>query len=148
MIRNILTVISLAAISGACTTPPADKIALTLSKDESYLCVADKATGFALNKTTKEWHTIDINTEDSKFILSKSKLKGYSYDIKKLEEDYPMIRCKNEFTKYGTLLCERLMQFSFDKDTLSYHKRSPSGYWSPAYKEDTSYIESGKCRPL
>lgn len=40
---------------------------------DSYICVADMATGFKYNKARDKWEIANFNVDDSKYIVSKSK---------------------------------------------------------------------------
>ncbi len=73
---------------------------------DSYLCVADKSTGFQFNKSTKTWESVNFNVDDSKYIVrpttpdDKVLWPGrYAYGVWKLGENTPMILCKEGISK-------------------------------------------------
>lgn len=112
---------------------------------ESYLCVADKSTGFDFNKTSKEWYSTNFNTTNQKYIISKSIIPSYTWDIKVLgggTEAY----CKNDFNENGILICGVAYEFRINIKKLRYLKSYLSGYYLNG--SDTPYIEIGKCSAI
>ena len=131
---------------------------------ESYLCVADMVTGFQFNEALREWHTSHFK-RNSKYLISKSKVKGYAWEVKPTGSKFAIAGCRDDFDKYDYLYCEDISEtfccsstqvvFRMNKNRLRYDLAYLLGYWTDndlfeAYKErdDNPYIEIGKCRPL
>lgn len=62
------------------------------NKDVSYLCISEEATGFAMNKSTKEWKDSLFNN-GRKYIIKKSNSKKYAYEVTRLGEELPFTYC-------------------------------------------------------
>jgi hypothetical protein len=72
---------------------------------EQYLCVPEMATGFAFNKTTKQWQTAKLST--GQFVISPSKDGKAAYgvtDIGDKGEGLPGY-CDKDFNDAGILFC-------------------------------------------
>lgn len=124
-----------------------------------YLCVAEKATGFAFDKGTKQWNQANFRT-NNKYLISRSNLKDTAWDIKEVGKQSPSIFCDKDINNIGNLFCEGLGTFfRFNNGTLRYMNAYLMGYWSDANPKDksgfvseeggnTPHIEIGKCSPL
>jgi len=123
---------------------------------EKYLCVAERATGFAYNEISKSWENMNFKT-DAKYIISKSNAKGYSFKVTKVGEDNPEFECEKGFNEYGYLLCgEGIGEFKFNKKNGRFIKVYLFGYFNvlPEVNKftdkssDTPFMEIGKCSPF
>jgi len=124
-----------------------------------YLCVADKATGFAFDKGTKQWNQASFRTE-SKYLISPSTFKGYAWEVKRVGQQFTSAMCKDNFNSVGNLFCGGLgTEFKFSSGSLRYMSAYLIGYWPEANPKaksdsereegsDTPYIEIGKCSPF
>lgn len=114
---------------------------------ESYICIPDKATGFAYNKSTKTWYTTSFNIQETKYILSNTdgnwvwKEVGKTFDSKcgKLN-DYGFITCED----FGSTI-------HFNSKTLRFMNAYLMGYVTGDIKSDggdTPSLEIGRCSKL
>lgn len=114
---------------------------------DSYLCVADMATGFSYNKALDKWETANFNVEESKYVVSKSKDKYWQ--VKQIgKSDYSSsYYCNGGFSEYGFLSCSGLLgSFNMNRINLRYIRIFSMGYYNNT--KDTPFIEIGKCSPL
>ena len=115
---------------------------------ETYLCVADKATGFV--KEGNEWSESHFR-EDRKFTLKKEsygvwrwtqigRKGGLTCPVKKDDKgnDFPIVGCQLATFEY----------LIFNKMSLQFIFSTPGGYAIPAYGDDTTVMAVGKCSPL
>ena len=137
----------------------------------SFLCITDHATGFAFNKSSKQWSSVSFKAGD-KYIVSKitpetgkpfDSLKWY---VRKFGEPalpqigFPLSGCKEDFNDVGNLFCDGWVRFYLSKRNLRFFMVSHIGYWSDWPDEltgknkssvegaNTPYMEIGKCSPL
>jgi len=129
---------------------------------DSYLCEAERASGFVYDKETNTWETASIPVENKQYLVSPtgaddivSKALKYNYRIEERVSAKPIINCKtiksadsNEDT--GLILCRGSFGASFNFDTRSgkYIRSQLTGYvmnttGSPS--EKSPYIEIGNC---
>ena len=113
-----------------------------------YVCIADLASGFSFNSSTKTWNTTTFNVKESKYLLS---LKNGRWEWKKFG-DNRAINCSKEFNEYGYLHCEDIEDITFNRKNLRYMRIYPVGYVSGGIlgKEgsDTPVMEIGKCTSM
>jgi hypothetical protein len=117
--------------------------------NESYICVADSATGFAFNKTSKKWKSTFFTTEN-KYIISKSKKAKYQWSVKEVGESYIYSSCKNDFNSGGYIFCIGIGNtFTMNKNTFRFIMTYRLGYLDGIDNDDnTPHIEIGKCSPI
>jgi hypothetical protein len=88
----------------------------SFAEDKNYLCVADKATGFALRNGN--WVSTDFNVSDERYILSLSSEKGkesiYVWKNFGSETGYDC-----EENEYG-IFCNNIEKVLFSKKTNRY----------------------------
>ncbi len=145
MVRTLLTVILFALLSASAYAA------------ESYLCVADMATGFKFDKNRKEWKTTAFKA-GNKYVLTKSKHEGYAWEVKKVGIRITQSWCKKDFDKYGFLLCDGFFAFKFNKNNLRFLNVHSIGYVDenlvdpegnlPKVEGITPLMEIGKCSLL
>jgi len=126
---------------------------------DSYLCVADLATGFSYNKNLDKWEIVRFKADDSKYIVSKSKSEKWAWEIKEIGESKPISWCTNGFDKNGWLHCEGFINLDMNKQNLRFIEANMFGYVYYGIKDEkgknvfpkgfgTPNIEIGKCSPL
>jgi len=123
----------------------------------SYLCVSDKATGFAFDKRAKQWNQANFYVEN-KYLIYRSTSKGHAWEVKKVGPLTSINICVDDFNFLGHLSCkggER--EFRFSNASLRFTSTHLVGYWSDANPkvksfgeegDEAPYIEIGKCSPL
>ena len=124
---------------------------------ESYLCIADLATGFTFDEKTREWRQAKFKA-DKKYIISKNKDGGNAWMVKEMGKKFPNAWCGAGFNDVGWLYCgEKQADFRMNKENLRFLAFYPFGYWTTGTKgfdkpvregEDTPFIEIGKCTIL
>lgn len=128
------------------------------SASETYLCVADMATGFAFDESQKEWHSTDFNT-DNKYVVSKAKSGRYAWVVATVGKTTMPTLCNNGFNADGILVCrEGHREFRMNKSNLRFLTSFLFGYWTDLFRgsspglfkegDSTPNIEIGKCNPL
>ena len=94
----------------------------------SYLCIADKSTGFSFNKTTGEWNPTVFKTTN-KYLISKSTSKDMAWDVKNVGESVADTFCEKDFNDMGVLRCLGMKTFYINRKNGRYIASSPLGYW-------------------
>lgn len=137
---------------------------------ESYLCIQDQAIGFVYNKKQKAWEqaqfpsekflikrggdkpdSFNINfpmTLDSPLalVILKQKMSWPHWYVTPFGEDFPWIRCLDDFAENGDLACDassglsfgsglldggiRSTVIHFNRNTLRFLESSNMGYYS------------------
>lgn len=124
--------------------------------DVSYLCVADRATGFGYEKSTG-WSNVSF-TASSKYLVSKSTRKDTTWEVKTVGQRVPFSLCENDFSENGALICKGLPEIRMNRISGRFLSVYPIGYWSDdmnvkgetRFREgaNTPFMEIGKCSPL
>ena len=131
-------------------------LAARASASDSYLCVTDMATGFAFDKSQKQWHSTSFKVSN-KYLVSKAQREGYAWEVKTAGSTIALIFCKANFTEAGALRCEGdLQEFNMNKKNLRFLSFYRAGYWTDGTGrtvlgmegDNTPAIEIGKCSPL
>ena len=117
---------------------------------ETYICIADLSTGFAFNKTTKNWFSTNFNVQDNKYVLSQKNKLWYWKKVGAPEN--ATIEC-GEFNPAGYLNCSSYGQvLSFNKTNLRFSLTNSVGYVSGELLgvegSITPFMTIGKCSPL
>jgi len=128
---------------------------VSIANAEQYLCVADKSVGFAYDKVTKAWDNANFST-DAKYLVSESKEPKYAYQITRIGTNYRLASCKQDFNKYGYLVCpdvaiaNKFYDFSFNRISSKFLLIFPYGYIdvTPDERNASPYMEIGKCSPF
>ena len=120
---------------------------------ESYLCIKDKAAGFEYNKKLKEWVSVNFES-DKKYVVSRSKIKGKTWEVKELGSDYLLSYSEADFNAAGILFCDGIYEFIMNKINLRYIITYNIGYYYAGEgmpvsddKSATPFVEIGKCSP-
>ena len=131
---------------------------------DSYLCEAERVSGFIYDQDNKTWQASEFSVENRKYLVSRTdgnnifvKALKYDYEIKKINSQQPIIHCKalrftdsNEET--GQISCRGSSgaSFNFDKRTGRYIRSQPTGYVTMKTSSNTGngpYLEIGNCSP-
>lgn len=134
------------------------------STADSYLCEAERASGFVYNKDKNIWEAANFPVEDKRYLVSRtkaddifSKALSYDYSVEEPVSTEPIIHCRavkqvdsNEET--GLVLCRGPYGASFNLDTRNgkYIRSQPTGYVANSVSsnsENLPYIEIGNCSP-
>ena len=129
-------------------------VSTSVFASESYLCIADKITGFKFNKQSKNYEPADFNVRESKYILKNN---DNTWEWKDFGETFSIFTCSTSFSSQGALICEGFETVEFNKNNLRYIKTSTIGYIHVGSKigkgvvkdgENTPFMEIGKCSPM
>lgn len=131
---------------------------------DSYLCEAERASGFVYDQENETWKASEFSIENRKYLVSRTdgsnifvKALKYDYEIKKVNSQQPIIHCRayrftdsNEET--GLVICRGPSgaSFNFDKRSGRYIRSQPTGYVTRKTNSDTGngpYMEIGNCSP-
>lgn len=114
------------------------------AKEPSYLCAADASTGFFRDSRTDRWSQSTF-TPDAKYVVSPSKLTGFTYQVTTLGSNAAVIYCQLGFVT-DVLECEslyRMGQFKLNRRTGRFVRSYTMGFVDGS--DDTPYIEIGRC---
>lgn len=116
---------------------------------QTYLCIADMATGFRFDKSTKAWVVAQFDVTDEKYILAKE---GDEWIWKKVGELVDLCREKKDFNAVGAFGCDfgAYSQLLMNRNTLRFQIISPELYVGPFDRGEveganTPHVEIGKC---
>ena len=117
---------------------------------DSYLCVADKATGFKLDKTTKIWRSTNFDVSDNKYIVAKSKFEAFNWDVTTVGEKFPDYLCEDRIIDQVFHCNDISTNFYFSTKTLRFMSVYVGDYVAllGGDGDSTPLIEIGKCSPL
>ena len=129
------------------------------SAGDSYLCVANMATGFAYNKTLDKWDVANFNVDDKKYVVTRSKRENFAWEVKQIGRNIPVSWCKKDINEVGLLHCEGFQYFKMNINNLRFMSVYMVGYIHYNIKDDngnimfkegenTPSMEIGKCSPL
>ncbi len=145
-------------------------LAQDTAKGKSYLCIADKSTGFTFNESTASWDQTNFRVDDNKYLVRPAKpdddlvfasRETFVYGVWRLGEDKVMIECDHAPNEYHWLRCNRSSE-SFTLNTksnrfmLTFRGSYLVSTFTPGVADssgedrggDTPFIEIGKCSPL
>jgi len=126
----------------------------TVSLADQWLCVADQATGFLYNESSKKWKQTEFTVDDSKYIVAPNKgNKDYKYSVTKIGAKGPEAQCELGFNDFGFLFCSMDSQFKMNKDNGRFIRIYDHGYFNVLpdvnsitdENSSTPLIEIGKC---
>ena len=125
-------------------------ISTSVFANESYLCIADKATGFSFNKQSKTYERRNFNVSKGKYILKNN---NNTWEWTDFGRKYSL--CTGSFNASGIFGCGDFESVTFNKNNLRYVKTSIFGYLVGGDKnfnikdgENDPYIEIGECSPM
>lgn len=124
------------------------------SAADSYLCVAELATGFSYDGAKKKWKSADFRSE-KKLVVSRSKQKSHAWETKEVGDSLPGATCEKDFNEAGNLFCSGVFDLRLNNRTLRFLYVYPIGYWSDGDKtgmskegDNTPALVIGKCSPV
>jgi hypothetical protein len=91
---------------------------------QMYLCIAEVATGFWFNKSTKSWETAQFDLKEEKYILKGS---NDRWTWTKVGEQFGDT-CNKGFADAGYFRCDRLSIIYMNSNNLRFQLTSPTGY--------------------
>ena len=126
---------------------------------DTYLCIAEKVTGFIYEETTKNWRSTNFTQKDKWLIKKTDPNDNFVKDFKRVVQQFGNegneIYCKEQIDKYGFLYCTgALGTFRFNNKSLRYLYTHVLGYYNtgrPKYPDKgstTPYIEIGTCSKM
>lgn len=129
-------------------------IALPAFAEEAYVCVADLATGFVLDKAKNEWRASTFSGPLDKFVVSKAKPpegafrpQKTAWEVKATGERVSQIWCTDDFNEFGNLICRGLTgDFRMNKNNLRFLYSYHMGYWND--RTGTPFMQIGKCSSM
>lgn len=124
---------------------------------DQFLCVPDKATGFAYNRITKQWDTATLKT--NQFLIAPAKNVGFklgAYAVTDIgEKDNLPGYCEKDFNEAGMLFCDTFGgEIKFNKSNRRFLRVFYFAYYTvgipgPDKETDedsgTPMLEIGKC---
>ncbi len=128
-----------------------------VSASDSYLCIADMATGFDYNKISDNWEQTTFKVDSLKYIVSRSEMSELmeeTWNVKKVGDPVALIYCKKDFSQEGFLSCEGLSDFHMNRKNLRFLTSSMLGYYTDNLsgfedvRKGSLYVGIGKCSPL
>ena len=130
----------------------------SIANAEQYLCIADSATGYYFNRETKSWERARFNIDDKKYVIAEAKYwEKATYEITRLGDKIPELRCDKGFDADGVLSCripsDNVFEFlRFNRKNGRYLLGYLFGYFigSPEGNENknTPWLEIGTCSPF
>jgi len=131
---------------------------------ESFLCVADKATGFKFNEVHKNWEQATFNVSDMKYIIRNpsaddtliGSAKNQAFVGLEVGGKFPIIFCKDDFDSNGLLFCNYNIsgEFRMNKNLGRFILYYQVGYVGDAInpgakeKDNDPGIVIGRCSPM
>jgi hypothetical protein len=119
----------------------------------SYLCVADKATGFS-RKSGGDWEATEFKADEKYLVKRPSKDNLLDGDdeknvwiVTKVGTDFPLYGCGSDFSDAGSLVCDGFGEFFVNRKTLRFQAYYPIGYVVER-AGNTPYLTIGKCSKL
>lgn len=131
----------------------------TVAKADTWLCIADRSTGFYYNESSKKWLQTNFKTENNRYIIKRSQRDNLTWEVNEFgaaESFFPHAVCNSDFTEGGFLHCTGILsEFKFNKNngryvytfTGSYITYNPQSSLEMFRKDggDTPLIEIGTC---
>jgi hypothetical protein len=155
MIRLVFVTALVATLSAGPAWP-------TSSDARSYLCIGERATGFAYDKRTKRWSPANFTAH--RYIVKKPVIGPYSpsgalnsamavYEFGQVDETTPLEFCEKDFNEIGCLFCSGWGDnFDFSRKTMKFIRSLAHGYIEPAdqniFEGATPFIEIGSCSAI
>lgn len=126
---------------------------------ESYVCIADKSTGFKYNQKTQQWEYARFRT-DTKYLIRKADQnilleKFFKMVVVKFGEKSSEFSCKEGINEGGLLICNSHSgQFKFNNLSLRFLRSWMYGYYNNGYGKSpdkdsaTPFLEIGTCTKM
>ena len=119
--------------------------------EDRYLCVADMASGFYFDSSSKSYKQTHFDVRDNKYIVSKSELKYAELELRKVGQKAAVYLSPDGFSPDGGLAYFRnsfMGEFRVSKRTGRYIHVYMMGYVTGDSEGNTPFIEIGKCSPF
>ena len=118
--------------------------------EERYLCVADMATGFCFNSSTKMWEQAKFNVDDKKYIITKLEYPKGALELKIVGNQVAIHHSKEGFGPLGNVAVFEggFSEFRVNRETGRFIRTYTGGYIGGDQNSDTPWIEIGKCSPF
>jgi hypothetical protein len=115
----------------------------------SYLCLPKGTVGFQYDDSVKIWKRTDFNSS-AKYIVSRSQIKNYAWEVKYYGQKEPMSLCRENFNDLGYLFCENAGEFRMNRKNMRYIRTYILGYYNCNVEDETGKIinEDGSCTPF
>lgn len=113
-----------------------------VAEDKSYLCIADKATGFDFDESTKKWESVNYDVDDQMFLIKPVNEDGSALERLVYDKSGYLVwtfgsgdvshYCEKGPGAYGWLHCNSMTGGRFAMNSLSkrYVRTAPGGYVS------------------
>jgi hypothetical protein len=120
---------------------------------DSYLCMADQATGFTFDKATKTWSRTNFNVSNSKYVVARSKDERYTWTVTQVGEETPIAFCKDDIRAHNQFLncAVNDPSYYFNFKSLRYAATAAVASILITGTDEgppTPFVEIGKCSPL
>jgi hypothetical protein len=111
-----------------------------------YICIPDKSTGFAYDKTTHQWDYARFRVDGKKYLLSKKASSGWTWTEFGVPDSFPL-NCSN-INEVGFIFCQELLDIRINTKKLRYQIMYAIGYIGTPEGNGDPAIEIGTCSPL
>ena len=105
----------------ACVSAAANALAA-----ESYLCAVDAVTGFH-SSDGNNWTQVAFEPK-RKFVIARSKVPGYVWQVTETGDPFPSSACKEDFSG-DSINCGGINEFRFNRATLKFTIVSQTDFW-------------------
>lgn len=134
----------------------------TTSHAASWLCLADKSTGFYYDAVRKSWEETSFKVTGARYIIRKPESGTATWEVQQFGEINPIIPyawCQDDFSEAGFLNCRgMLVDFRMNRHNGRYMLNFGGQYLAynpsseiPAFRRDggdTPFIEIGTCSQI
>ena len=150
MNRHVLLIVLVAIL------PATVHASETSKQPDSFLCMADKSTGFKYDEHLKIWDHARFRS-DIKYIISLSPNREFNFVISEVGTKRLRGFCKKGFNEYGMLFCATLTgEFRFNRNNGRFLLTELAGYYSVGAEgmheidetSDTPLLQIGTCAPF
>lgn len=123
--------------------------------EDSYVCVADKATGFSFEQSSGQWMPTTFKVDGGKYLLKKGATR-WTWAKFGDPSFVPPVPCSVP-DKAGFVFCQEFEDIRFNTGSMRYQRYYPFGYVRGTTKlsmlqggegSDTPLIEIGTCSIL
>ena len=111
--------------------------------NDTYLCIAEKSTGFNFSEQTKAWESLDFNVTDIKYILKNN---NNTWEWKAFGSKDSLPTTCSYFNKYGIMNCTGMYEVSFSRENLRFQQFFKLGYVDN-FKSNPNIV-IGRCSPI
>jgi len=137
-------------------------VATASAAQASWLCIADKATGFQYSERTQTWETTTFRTQTSRYVVAKGASGQNAWEVREFGKPsggIPYTWCEQDFNDAGFLYCSGLFgRFEMNQKNNRYLTTFNGQYLAynpdseiPFLRKDggdTPFIEIGTCSQI